>query len=767
MQLFRRKRQLPLRRQGGVKRWTLLEVVCLCLSVAMIAFPVYAEIVAWTFPPPGAAQEVPPPQAPPELPPPPGEPQPPQPPQPQADDETSDDQADDTTNEEPTPASVPENEPDPQQGRATPTFTPSPDETPDDQIPTEPVGETPTTPVGETPTTPTTGETPTTPVGETPTTPTTGETPTTPTTGETPTTPVGETPTTPVGETPTTPVGETPTEPVGETPTTPVAGTPTTGVNPALTISKSASVDTARPGQEVDFTLNVQTTSTDEIQVEVTDNVPTVFRVMGAASPSGSGTCNVSGNNIVCGITVAANRPATLTIRAMVDTNAAQGAVTNTASAAGNGQSSSDSVSVNIAGTAVTTGPTTPGQPTTDPGQPGQPTSDPGQPGQPTTDPGQPGQPTSTQRPDRPDRPNSSDDDDDDDDDDERTAVPTVPPPGQGGTNPTPTLDSVAPSDGIAIPLFPATPTAQPPVAPQAPAPPAPAPQAPAPTRAQAPAPQVQPQQEQVQPQQEAQPSEATTEPNITPTATASAAVVPTPESAIRFRIDSDWGSAFAGQEVFFTIVVGNPADAQALRDVTISSQIARNLEVLAADSSAANDPAIGADNLVTLQLDRIGAGQTVEIVIQTRVRNDVAPDTTIVNQAQLLYAGRDRPLLSNVIPLLVVGDSAGSQAGATPSATPSGQASTAATAATPTVGTAQTATTATASVQPTSGTAQATTTQQAAPTPTPTPLVAGGGTEIAPLPATSTGVPLMGFALFGLTLLVRTMRLHRARGRI
>jgi hypothetical protein len=38
---------------------------------------------------------------------------------------------------------------------------------------------------------------------------------------------------------------------------------------------------------------------------------------------------------------------------------------------------------------------------------------------------------------------------------------------------------------------------------------------------------------------------------------------------------------------------------------------------------------------------------------------------------------------------------------------------------------------------------------------------------EEAPLPATSTGVPLAGFVLLGMTLLIRTIRIKRSRERL
>jgi hypothetical protein len=63
-----------------------------------------------------------------------------------------------------------------------------------------------------------------------------------------------------------------------------------------------------------------------------------------------------------------------------------------------------------------------------------------------------------------------------------------------------------------------------------------------------------------------------------------------------------------------------------------------------------------------------------------------------------------------------------------------------------------------------------------AVPSPTPTsqvvssqsqPAAGGAGGAPAPLPATSQGIPISGILLLGLTLLLRTVRIHRAQSRI
>jgi hypothetical protein len=46
-------------------------------------------------------------------------------------------------------------------------------------------------------------------------------------------------------------------------------------------------------------------------------------------------------------------------------------------------------------------------------------------------------------------------------------------------------------------------------------------------------------------------------------------------------------------------------------------------------------------------------------------------------------------------------------------------------------------------------------------------PAAGGTPSSTAPLPNTSSGMPIFGFALLGMTLMVRTVRLHRVQSRI
>jgi hypothetical protein len=150
----------------------------------------------------------------------------------------------------------------------------------------------------------------------------------------------------------------------------------------------------------------------------------------------------------------------------------------------------------------------------------------------------------------------------------------------------------------------------------------------------------------------------------------------------------------------------------------------------------------------LTLKLDSLQTDQGVEIAVRTKVKDGVQVGTRIVSQAEATFDGLSLPLHSNVVTVLIVGTELGPALpliqGGTPSATPSPSATTTAVPPTATPTNAPTAT--------------------AAATATP---ASPAGVSTAPLPATSQGIPISGFLLFGLTLLLRTVRLHRAQSRI
>jgi len=213
----------------------------------------------------------------------------------------------------------------------------------------------------------------------------------------------------------------------------------------------------------------------------------------------------------------------------------------------------------------------------------------------------------------------------------------------------------------------------------------------------------------------------------------------------------SDWGSAFVGQEINYVIAVRNTRTSGAMNNLVITSALPENLTILEA-KSARGDPKV-AGNQVTFGLDALQPGEGVEIAIRVKIKDTVAVGTRIVAQAELTYTGLTLPARSNLVTVLIVGNALGPAA-------PAAQASTATATATRTAGATATATTAPSATPPPTNTPSAT-----AVPPTPTAVGPAGGTT--PLPNTSSGVPIFGFALLGMTLMVRTVRLHRAQSRI
>jgi uncharacterized repeat protein (TIGR01451 family) len=255
----------------------------------------------------------------------------------------------------------------------------------------------------------------------------------------------------------------------------------------------------------------------------------------------------------------------------------------------------------------------------------------------------------------------------------------------------------------------------------------------------------------------------------------------PTGDTNVFFRIASDWGSATTNQEVKYTIALQNTrsgAGSGDLNNLVLRSTLPSNLEVIGATSDRGGDPQV-TGNDIQLQLAALRPGETVEISVRTRIKPNVARGTLIVSQAQANYTGLSLPLFSNVVTVLVV-DAAPTSAATTVAqavtdtpypgpATTTAQivatGSVTSVAATNTVG----ATTPTSTVGGQLNQAATATSAVASATPQrtlPTATVAPASPQ-APLPNTSTGVPLLGFGLLGLTMLVRTVRLKRARERI
>jgi hypothetical protein len=83
-----------------------------------------------------------------------------------------------------------------------------------------------------------------------------------------------------------------------------------------LTLSKSASVQFASPGQEFTYSLAVGTNSSVPIQIEVRDPINAQLEVVGTSASNGS--CQVSGNTVVCNVTAVVNQPVSININVRV-----------------------------------------------------------------------------------------------------------------------------------------------------------------------------------------------------------------------------------------------------------------------------------------------------------------------------------------------------------------------------------------------------------------------------------------------------------------
>lgn len=263
--------------------------------------------------------------------------------------------------------------------------------------------------------------------------------------------------------------------------------------------------------------------------------------------------------------------------------------------------------------------------------------------------------------------------------------------------------------------------------------------------------------------------------------ATAAATAAPTvPNGEVFFRMSSDWGSTFAGDEVQYTIVLRNinpPANdgSNDLNDITIQSTFPPNLEVQGALTDRGQDPNV-AGNTIEFTLSELKPGETVEITIDTRIKPDVERGTLIVTQARATYDDLEQLIYSNIVTVLVVDELQVATTTATPAATRRAATTTTPTgtgiAGRPRAGSPTVTGTPLAYPAPTGATQTGEPLLDTTTEPTATEAVAGGTTEAeadaeAPLPATSTGVPMAGILLFGLTLFVRQIRLHRERERI
>lgn len=85
------------------------------------------------------------------------------------------------------------------------------------------------------------------------------------------------------------------------------------------------------------------------------------------------------------------------------------------------------------------------------------------------------------------------------------------------------------------------------------------------------------------------------------------------------------------GESTTYTIEVTNNATSAEAQDVSITDALPAELEFASASSGGVYDPAT---RIVTWNIATIGAGETVTVTVTATVREDVAPDTDIVNIA-------------------------------------------------------------------------------------------------------------------------------------
>ncbi len=533
-------------------------------------------------------------------------------------------------------------------------------------------------------------------------------------------TPVTPTPVTP---TPVTPTADTPT-PVTPTPvtTTPIP-TFTPSPTPGTTrVTKVASLTTVSIGQDFSYSLSVTTQSDTPITLTLRDVLDSNLELL-SVSVFG-GTC-FSGQTVLCTLNVSRLNPASVTLQVRVRPSASEGSnIPNQAVLEQGSQQVgvSNVVVVRVLGVSTPTAPitNTPTQVGTDTPTPVTPTVATVTPvttvtlvvtNTPVTSPVPP-----TPRPTSPPQPRPP----------EPPPPPTTPPPAPTESPP------------VVLPTEPPPPTLVVTVAPRPTATSRPRPRPPAsPTR--------------------------TPTPEASPTPTEPPAPAVFGESDLLLRLTSDWGSAYADQDIVFTIVLGNTHPAQTVSAVNVRSVMPSNLRILSASASRGADPTINGQTVSYVAPD-LAPGDRIEINIATRIRPNVATGTLLVVQAQATYRELSRPVFSNISTVLVVGEQQAATATATLAPVISPTFTTTAVPVTATLTPSPVATvTVTPSVVLGSGSSATVTA-----TPSATVVVAGGQTGgTAPLPNTSAGIPFLGVLLLGATLLTRTIRLHRARERI
>lgn len=240
------------------------------------------------------------------------------------------------------------------------------------------------------------------------------------------------------------------------------------------------------------------------------------------------------------------------------------------------------------------------------------------------------------------------------------------------------------------------------------------------------------------------------TAPAPTPGPTLPPVTTPEPgEPSVRFNLASNWGQVFVGDTMEYEIALQNAGidaggssplmgtprrvkqealeSVPVLKDVVIVDELDPAFEIIEATSAGM---AVTTDGQkVEATRPTLAGGELVTVRIKVRARS-VAVSGVVLNQATLRHADTADAIFSNVVAVTIVLKDA-------PTATP-------------------------APTEPPTA------------TPAPSVMISGGTPAATPeelsnadLPHTSGGIPLSGFVLLGLTMLLHSVRAHRARSRI
>lgn len=230
---------------------------------------------------------------------------------------------------------------------------------------------------------------------------------------------------------------------------------------------------------------------------------------------------------------------------------------------------------------------------------------------------------------------------------------------------------------------------------------------------------------------------------------------VTTPEPgkpSARFNLGTDWGQVFVGDEFEFVVTLQNagddvggswptrraerrtklnaPENLPPMTNVVIADELDPAFEVLEATGNGLTIKSVG--QRVEATRATLASGEIVTLRIKVRAISGEPGGKKVANQASLTYAEHQDQQFSNTVTVEIMTREQ-------PTATPA-----------------------------------PTDVATATPDASPAPAAAGGEPQIAPpealgsdLPHTSGGLPISGFVLLGLTLLLHSIRAHRERVRI